>query len=321
MQFFSKVFSANTSSSYTLNTACFNVEVSPMDTNSYKSTVDVAELGTLTLGLVHNRSSVVIRKEEEFDDTHGKRFTIMYAVDGELMISNDHGTLLLKKGEFVLLDNSCFRKMFVYKSVTLLLICVSRSVLQKYIPSPEDILAHIIQETNNADEQPLFSPLLSLWNHLKSGELEEFSTTIGEELLRDISQAYSRYNSTHKKSRHSLRLMNRVKQHIESNLRNTDLSAESIAAEFKISSRHLRSLFQGGEKLSHYIQRRRIEESAKMLINPQYRSSSITEISYQCGFNSSTHFSRCFRSVFKETARDFRNRHLNMVERKVKAEK
>src|SRR5690606_16152684 len=134
MQFFSKVFSAETSSSYRLNTACFSVEVNPMDKTSYRSTVDVAELGSLTLGLVHNRSSVVIRKNEESDNPNAKRFTIMYVVDGELTVSNNHGTISLKKGQMVLIDNSFTRKMFVYKSVTLLLICVSRSVLQQHIP-------------------------------------------------------------------------------------------------------------------------------------------------------------------------------------------
>ena len=283
-----------------------------MDKTSYRSTVDVAELGSLTLGLVHNRSSVVVRKKEESDNPNAKRFTIMYVVDGELTVSNNHGTTSLKKGQMVLIDNSYTRKMFVYKSVTLLLICVSRSVLQQHIPVPEDVIAQILQEPDNANGRSLFSPLLSLWDHLKAGELEEFSTTIGEELLSDIGKAYSQQNILQQKSRHALRLMSLVRQHIESNLSDTELSAESIAAQFNISSRYLRSLFQGGERLSHYIQRRRIEESARILASPQHQTSSITDIAYQCGFNSSTHFSRCFRSVFNETAREFRRRHLEM---------
>lgn len=312
MQFFSRIFSAETSASYCLNTGCFNVEVSPMVSESYRSTVDVAELGSLTLGLVHNRSSVVIRKCDESENPNAKRYSIMYVVEGELMVSSDQGTIPLKKGQCVLLDNSYSRKMFVYKSVTLLLICVSRSVLHRYIPRPEELLNHIIQEPKNQNGQSLFSPLLSLWEPLKSGDLDEFSTSIGENLLQDIAHAYSGYSALHNKSRNALRLMTRVKNHVDANLGNADINSNSIAAEFKISSRYLRSLFQGGEKLSHYIQRRRIEESAKLLASPQHRATSITEIAYQCGFNSSTHFSRCFRSHFNETARDFRHRHLQM---------
>lgn len=313
MQFFSKVFSAKTSASYSLNTDCFNVDISPMDTGHYKSSVDVAELGELTLGFINNSSSLVIRKPEISDDPDSKRFTIMYVVDGELMVSSDQSTIALRNNQFILLDNTCLRKMFVYKTVTLLLICVSRPTLQRYLAEPEDNLNQLMKDAENADEKSVFSPLLCLWRHLKSGHLEEFSTTIGEELLRDIGHAYSAYHASDQKSRHALRLVRLIKQHVETNLDKAELSVEMIAAEFGISSRYLRSLFQSGEKLSQYIQRRRIEESAKMLASHRYRCSSITEISYKCGFNSSTHFSRCFRSQFKESARDFRNRHLQMA--------
>ena len=69
-------------------------------------------------------------------------------------------------------------------------------------------------------------------------------------------------------------------------------------------------LFAGGERLPLYIQRRRIEESAHLLADGPHLAASITEIAYLCGFKNSAHFSRCFRSHFHETARDFRRRHL-----------
>lgn len=312
MPFFSKVFSAETSSRYSLNTACFNVEVRPLDRETYRSAVDVAELGALTLALVQNRSSIVIRKSEEVSSIGSRRYTIMYAVEGELMIAHNLGTSILKRGQFILIDNSYSRKMFVYKSVKLLLVCVPRSLLQQHVPTLDDMLARTMPEPLVGGERPLFAPILSLWDHLKQGDLEEFATSLGEELLSDIGKAYTQHDSSRQRSRHVLRLTLRIKEHIEANLANTMLSAESIAAEFKISSRYLRSLFQGGEKLTHYIQRRRVEESARLLTSPQYRSSSITDIAYLCGFNSSTHFARCFRSQFNETAREFRARHLRM---------
>ena len=312
MHLFSKVFSAQTSSSYTLNTACFNVDITPMDKENYYSTVDVAELGNLTLGLVHNRSSVVCRKHDECGNPESKRFTIAYAVNGELTLSLARGAMALKKGEFVLIDNSEPRKMFVYNSVTLLLICVTQAVLQKYITDPEGASGQILQEPVSENGTPLFAPLLSLWEHLKSGELEDFYTSIGEELLQEVGVAFAKCGTLRNRSRHHQRLVQRIRKYIESNLGDCDLSIESVAAEFQISSRYLRSLFQDSEKLSSYILRRRIEESAKLLTSPLFHSSSITEIAHLCGFNSSSHFARCFRAHYKESARDFRQRHLRM---------
>lgn len=312
MQLFSKVFSAQTSSSYTLNTACFNVEITPMDKENYYSTVDVAELGSLTLGLVHNRSSVVRRKNEECLGPDSKRFTLIYAVNGELTVAVESGAMTLKKGEFVLVDNSQPRKMFVYDRVTLLLICVAQTVLQNFVPDPEGATGQVLQEPVTENGTPLFSPLLSLWDHLKSGDLEEFYTSIGEELLHDVGVALAKHGTLRNRSRHHQRLIQRIRKHIESNLGDCELSVESVAAEFQITSRYLRSLFQDSEKLSSYIQRRRIEESAKLLTSPLLSSSSITEIALLCGFNSSSHFSRCFRAKYKVSAREYRQRHLQM---------
>lgn len=312
MQFFSNVFSTETNSSYSLSTACFSVEVNPLDRDNYLSSVEVAELGALTVALVHNHSCVAVRKGEEASSPAATRFSIVHVAEGEMMIAHHHGTTTLKSGQFFLLDNSRPRKMFVYKSVKLLLVCVQRTLLQRYVPVPEDVLAQVMAASRGEGEASIFAPLLSMWNHLKQGELEEFSGSIGEELLKDIGLVFAQGTTVRQRSRHAQRLAMRVREHIEANLGDSSLSAESIATEFRISSRYLRSLFQGGERLTQYIQRRRIEESARLLASPPHRAASITDIAYLCGFNSSTHFARCFRSQFEETAREFRQRHLSM---------
>lgn len=312
MQFFSKVFAADTCASYLLNTACFSVEVTPLDTDNYLSTVEVAELAPLTLALVNNRSCIVARPGDVPTQPPGRRYSISYVVDGEIMISHNMGTASLKRGQFILMDNNHPRKMFVYKSVSLLLVCMPHEWLQRYIPLPEDALSQVMTDPAAESGGSLFTPLLFLWESLKNGELDEFSGNIGEQVMSDIAAVYARQGTVRPRSRHTLRLAMRIRQYIEANYGNSALSSESIAVEFKISSRYLRSLFEGGERLTQYIQRRRIEECARLLASPQHRLSSITDIAYVCGFNSSTHFARCFRAQFNETARDFRQRHLHM---------
>lgn len=314
MEFFSKVFAADTSASYLLNTACFSVEVTPLDIGNYLSTVEVAEIAPLTLALVNNRSCIVARSGDAQTQPAARRYSISYVVDGEIMIAHNMGTSALKRGQFILMDNNHPRKMFVYKSVSLLLVCMLHEWLQRYVPVPEDVLSQVMTDPNAESGGSLFSPLLFLWESLKKGELDEFSGNIGEQVMNDIAAVYARHGTVRTRSRHTLRLAMRVRQYIEANYGDSGLSSESIAAEFKISSRYLRSLFEGGERLTQYIQRRRIEESARLLASPQHRLSSITDIAYVCGFNSSTHFARCFRSQFNETARDFRQRHLHMQE-------
>lgn len=312
MQFFSKVFSAETSSSYSLNTACFSVDINPLDKGNYFSAVEVAELGLMTLALVQNRSAIVVRKGEVASSQAQRRYSISYVAEGEMMISHQHGTTAMKQGQFVLMDNSHTRKMFIYKSVKLLLVCVPQLVLQRYLPNIEEVLGQVMVDHASGSKASPFFSLLALWEHLKQGDLEEFSTNIGDEVLNDIAAVFVQHSARRTRSRHALQLISRIRQYIEANLADPALTAESISAEFKVSSRYLRLLFQDSERVSQYIQRRRIEESARLLCSPQHRLCSITDIAYQCGFNSSTHFARCFKAHFNESARVFRQRHLQM---------
>lgn len=309
MPFFSKTFSAETRSSYALNTSCFSVKIEPFDKATYKSVVEIAELESLTIALVYNSSAMIERKWENMSGEDAKHFAIMNVLEGEMMVTGAQGTTLLKSGEFVLTDNTQPRKIFVYKHVKVLIAYLPRGVLQRYIPVPAEVLSQVIRVPTDENGESPFSPILKLWEHLKEGKLEEFSVGISTQFLQDISDAYAQQIAGAPRTRHVQRLRTMIRKYVEANLCDPEFSVESVATDFKISTRYVRSLFTGGERLPIYLQRRRIEESAKLLAGGPHQASSITEIAYRCGFKSAAHFARCFRSHFHETARDFRKKH------------
>lgn len=292
---------------YTLNTESFCVEVDPIDHKNYRATAETTALGALTVSLIDSQAAVVTRKNESEMEGAFRRFSIVFAIKGDVVISHHLGMTTLKKGEFTLLDNSYTRTMFVYSQVTLLLVSIPRQVLQRYIPSPEDVEAQVLLDQTNTDGGALFSPVLSLWEHMKKGSLREFAPTIAEDLLGDIAGAYSQY--CRQQSSRAVKRIAEAKQFIEAQLGNPELSVEGIASGLGVSSRYLRGLFHGGEKLSHYILRRRLEESANQLANVLYQNCSITSIAFRCGFNSTAHFSRAFKAQFSMTPRDYRRTH------------
>lgn len=306
MRFDSSTFSAPIGSGYSLATACFRVEVSPLDGDTYESRVEVAELAAVTLALVESQASVVLRRNETVSER--RRFSLACVLSGDLLISYQQRMATLRQGDFMLIDNALERTMFVYDSVKLLLICLPDELLRRHLSHPEEALGQVLHDSLDTEKTSLFQPLLRLWQPLKEGQLNAFTSSIEDSLLRSIGKAYHRRGLTRPRSDHVRRLNRRVKAFIEAELRNPQLTVESIAAHFQVSSRYLRSLFQGEEKLSQYILRRRLEESAKQLLDDHYRTSSITDIAYRCGFNSSTHFARCFKALYGERARDFRRR-------------
>ena len=90
-----------------------------------------------------------------------------------------------------------------------------------------------------------------------------------------------------------------VKAWIEEHLADPDLSLEKIARNNGISLRHLHYLFRPTDmSVSEWIWDRRLQRCYDLLMRPGPRPLSVTEVAYQLGFSSSSHFSTAFRRKF-----------------------
>ena len=99
----------------------------------------------------------------------------------------------------------------------------------------------------------------------------------------------------------------RIRNYVERNLRDPNLSIDGIAARFKCSKRNLHKVFQEeGDTLNRLLWSTRLDRCRVDLEDPMLRHRSITEIAFGWGFNSSAHFSRAFRARFGVTPRDIR---------------
>ena len=56
-----------------------------------------------------------------------------------------------------------------------------------------------------------------------------------------------------------------------------------------------------------YVARERIERAKNLLLNPNLR---VSEIAYEVGFQSLTHFNRVFRRIVGRTPTEFRGRNV-----------
>jgi AraC-like DNA-binding protein len=91
----------------------------------------------------------------------------------------------------------------------------------------------------------------------------------------------------------------RAKQYIERHLRNTELSAATIASAVWASVVHLNRLFRAeGTSLMRYVRNRRLEVAAGLLSKAECERPQIQEVALRCGFASHAHFSRVFRERY-----------------------
>ena len=95
--------------------------------------------------------------------------------------------------------------------------------------------------------------------------------------------------------------MDYIEQHLDE-----PINLNKIANIACFSPFHFHRIFTSltGETLNAFIQRIRIEKAAQQLKNDE--TLSISEISSQCGFSSTSVFSRTFRKYFGSTAKEFR---------------
>lgn len=291
---------------YTLDTESFSIDVDPIDRKHYRAIAEVASLGPLTVSRVESNAAIVTRKGDRNLERENGRFSFVFVIQGEVIISHHLGNTELEAKDFVLLDNGYNRTMFVYNQVSLLLISVPGQVLKKLIPRPEDVTG-LKMSHGQLNNGVLFETLLGFWLQLKQGQLQEFAPSLSDNLLKNITQAYSQ--TGREKITKCTRRMAQVRELVEEHLSNPDLTVEMLAGQMNVSSRYLRALFANSERISHYILRRRLEECAKQLSNALYRNISITSIAFQWGFNSPAHFSRAFRQKYGTTPREYRKQH------------
>lgn len=92
-------------------------------------------------------------------------------------------------------------------------------------------------------------------------------------------------------------LPRQIKVFIDANLHDPDLSIDSIAAALNCSKRYLHMAFAGeGTTIARYMWSVRLDHCRRDLeTSPQ---STITEIAFSWGFNSSSHFSRLFKERY-----------------------
>jgi AraC-like DNA-binding protein/ligand-binding sensor protein len=100
--------------------------------------------------------------------------------------------------------------------------------------------------------------------------------------------------------------INRARTYIQEHL-SEEISLSKVAQAVHMSRFYFCKMFRKhtGLNFTDYVSRMRIERSKELLLNPHLR---ISEIAYEVGFQSLTHFNRVFRKVIGHSPTEFRDR-------------
>jgi AraC-like DNA-binding protein len=93
---------------------------------------------------------------------------------------------------------------------------------------------------------------------------------------------------------------------IADHLTDPALSPEAVAADQNVSLRQLSRAFAEGRGIAATIVQARLEHADRLLRDRRFGSMSVADIAHLCRFPSATHFSRAYKSRFRELPSDVR---------------
>ena len=282
------------------------VEFTPGDQHNFDAELSISQLGPLKLAKLSVDRCSCDRTRKHLSRSP-RLYSFIVQAKGSSVFHHYGHEAHLSEGDLVLYDTGMSFHFETDGPSSTIMVRVTPDVLREYLPSPEQFcglhLGRAVGVTNTAAAM-----VQSLTDQVDFASCPDYERRVARYLLEMISISYTMgFNSRSSATSAVWRRRNDVIRYIEDNLRDPQLTAESVADGVHLSPRYMRAIFsESGEKVSDYIRRRRIEECARKMRDPAWAGHSLMKIAFSSGFNSAAHFSRCFRDRFKISPREYR---------------
>jgi AraC family transcriptional regulator, positive regulator of tynA and feaB len=296
--------------------ACWNDQASetfsplvsdPLDLRTFNGSIARTAIGDLTLVEVYSEAQLVRHSRAHVARTRTPRFFLHLQMEGKSVSRQDGREAYLNCGDFTLCDSSRPYDIVLPCANHMLVLGIPEAQLRRQIACPECLVAMPMAASNGV--RALFSRFLrDYWTECR-GQLDDtVAARLTVAILDLLGAAYadlprSQSNRSSLATAHRIRIIN----YIEAHLHDPDLTPTRIAAACKMTPRYLHHLSSDqDETVARYILRRRLEACSRALASEAQRGRTVTEIAFDSGFNSPTHFGRVFRARFGLTPREYR---------------
>jgi AraC-like DNA-binding protein len=285
------------------------VEFTPADQNRFDAELSICQIGPVKLAKLSVDRCSIERTRRHLAQSP-RLYSFLLQARGSSVFYHYGHEASLSEGDFVLCDTGMPHYFHTGNPSVTIMVRVMPDVMREYLPTLEQFcgqpLGRAVGVTNT-----VAAMVQSLSEHADFGSSPEYEGRVARYLLEMLSMSYTvGFNCRSSASSEVWRRRNDVIRYIEENLRDPALTAESIADGVHLSPRYLRAIFaaSGGDKVSDYIRRRRLQECARKLRDPAWSGHTLMKIAFSSGFNSAAHFSRSFHDEFGVSPREFRRR-------------
>jgi AraC-like DNA-binding protein len=235
------------------------------------------------------------------------RFLLALQLEGTSLHRQDERDARLSAGDFTLCVSTRGYQVELSAGSRYLEVSIPGHLMRRHLACPDDVVA-VRMSGSRGLTGVLSSFIRSFWGCRDDAIEAAVALRMSYTLLDLIAAAYSvtphaRHEQSSLVTAHRIRIL----EYIEAHLRDPLLGPTTVARACKITPRYLHHLFSSeSETVTQYVQRRRLEECARALIAAPVRGGLVTEIAFDYGFNSLTHFGRVFRNQFGQTPSEYR---------------
>lgn len=275
------------------------------------SLLESMEMGPMEMIRMRCGSVAIRRNADEIRGRSQRMSTFILQVQGRGAFKHYGNQIILDEGDFTLCDNNTQYELRLDGPNEIIMFRVPTTMLKESIPTPDYLCGRrLARHESLASTAAAMAIDLACKDNQKLGP--ETRERAGRHLLDVLASSYvAMLDDRMSTSAIMSGRFWKVKLFIEEHLRDPELSPSLIARKLQLSDRYLRMIFAvSDEAPSAYILRRRLEECARQLRDPSWRSHSITDIAFSWGFNSAPHFARSFRARFENSPRDYRQQHV-----------
>ncbi len=249
----------------------------------------------------------VQRSRQQIAKSTEEDFLISFQLDSHGLVKQNGREAILEPGSFALYDSTQPYSLTFKERFHQFVVQMPKDVLSRHLMDPEQYTAIPISGKTGLGSV-LTNFIFSLVSELRN--VQQAPDQLSENLVNMIAMAFSSSVMLEQVGDQSFvqeSLRQRIRQYIDNNLCNPELSNNHIAASQGISIRYLHKLFQNEEETLHnLVLHKRLKRSYQLLGDPQYAGHSIERIAYKTGFASPSHFSRSFKKYFNISPSDLR---------------
>ncbi len=282
-------------------------QFTPVDTDKFDAELRVTQFGPVKIARHSVDRCSVERRRSDIVSSTPRHYNFLFQAEGTGTFFQCGKEAELTPGDFVLCDTGLPHYFKTEGPAVNIMVRVPPKILHEHLPTPEQFRGERLGRATG-----LTGTVAAMVRELSSGQGQGCSPLdeerVARYLLEMISMSYTMgCDAQGEASALAWQRRKDVIQFIEDNLRDPELSPASVASGLRVSARYLRTVFaSGGEKMSAYILRRRLEECARQMCNPAWNAHTLTEIAFSWGFNSAAHFTRRFHEKYAVAPRDFR---------------